>query len=77
MLAGLPPVRRQARAAYHRWHVDPWHRGLQFKRVHAVEPIWSVRVSLDRQAVRVRTGEAAVWFWTGSYACYDALLART
>jgi hypothetical protein len=42
LLAELPgPVRRQAREAYRRWHVDPWQGGLHFKRVHTREPIWS------------------------------------
>ena len=77
LLAELPPpVRRQARAAYARWSVDPWQRGLQFKQVHTREPVWSVRVSLGWRAVCVRTGDVAVWFWIGSHADYDALLSR-
>ena len=77
LLAELPPpVRRQAREVYRRWHVDPWQRGLQFKRVHAREPIWSVRVSLGWRAVCVRSDDSAIWFWIGSHADYDALLAR-
>ena len=55
-------MRRQAREAYRRWHMDPWQHGLQFKRVHATEPIWSVRVSLGWRAVCVRSGDTAVWF---------------
>ena len=69
-------VRRQAREAYRRWQADPWQGGLQFKRVHTREPIWSVRVSLGWRAVCVRSGEVAIWFWIGSHADYDALLAR-
>ena len=77
LLAELPvPVRRQAREAYRRWQADPWQGGLQFKRVHTREPIWSVRVSLGWRAVCVRSGEVAIWFWIGSHADYDALLAR-
>ena len=77
LLAELPPpVRRQAREAYRRWHTDPWQRGLQFKRVHTREPVWSVRVSLGWRAVCVRSDDAAIWFWIGSHADYDALLAR-
>jgi len=73
----LPPnVQRQARAAYRLWMSDLSHPSLQFKRVHARDPIYSVRVSLGWRAVGVRSGDTVVWFWIGSHAEYDKLLSN-
>ena len=73
----LPPnVQRQARAAYRLWMRDPSHPSLQFKRVHAREPIYSVRVGLGWRAVGVRNEDTVVWFWIGSHAEYDKLLSN-
>lgn len=73
----LPPnVRRQARAAYRLWRQNPSHPSLQFKRVHATEPIYSVRVGIGWRAVGVKTGDTVVWFWIGSHADYDNLLSN-
>lgn len=54
---------------------DPAHPSLQFKRVHAKEPIYSVRVGLGWRAVGVRSDDTVVWFWIGSHAEYDNLLS--
>ncbi len=72
----LPPnVQRQAKAAYRLWLRDPSHPSLQFKRVHAREPIYSVRVGIGWRAVGVRSNDTVVWFWIGSHAEYDNLLS--
>jgi hypothetical protein len=55
---------------------DPSHPSLQFKRVHAREPIYSVRVGLGWRAVGVRNEDTVVWFWIGSHAEYDKLLSN-
>jgi hypothetical protein len=54
---------------------DPSHPSLQFKRVHAKEPIYSVRIGLGWRAVGVRSDDTVVWFWIGSHAEYDKLLS--
>lgn len=69
-------VRRRARQSYLLWKEDPAHPGVQFKRVHAHEPIYSVRIGLDWRAVGLQQGEAIIWFWIGSHADYDGLLKR-
>ena len=69
-------VQRRARAAYRRFAADPGHPGLQFKRLSAALPLWSVRVSDSYRAVGVRKGDdEIVWFFIGSHANYDKLLA--
>jgi hypothetical protein len=53
---------------------DPWHPSLQFKQIHATQPIFSVRIGLDWRAVGVRSGDIVVWYFIGSHADYDRLI---
>lgn len=69
-------VQRRARAAYQRFQQDSSHPGLQFKKVHEHEPIYAARISRDYRAVGVKTDNEIVWFWIGSHADYDNLLAQ-
>jgi hypothetical protein len=76
-LARLPrDVQERARAAYRRFQADPGHPVLQFKRLNTELPIWSVRISDSYRAVGVRRNdEEIVWFFIGTHADYDKLLA--
>jgi hypothetical protein len=76
-LALLPKiVQRQAKRAYERFEVDPRNGSLQFERVHAVLPVYSARVGLHYRTVGLIDDDEIVWFWIGSHAGYDALLAQ-
>ena len=75
--AALPAqVKQQARHAYRLFLQDPAHPSVQFKKVHATEPVYSARVGLGYRALAVRRGNEVVWFWIGSHADYDKLLAQ-
>ncbi len=75
--AQLPAqVQQQARQAYQRFEQNPNHPSLRLKQVHSTRPIYSVRISLDYRALGVREGEEMIWFWIGSHADYDKLLAQ-
>ena len=75
--AGLPrAAQKSALKAYRIWRDNPHHPSLQFKRIHAVRPIFSVRVGLGWRAVGVRSGETMIWYWIGSHDEYDGLLKR-
>lgn len=77
LLASLPAdARFQAHAAYSMFAKDPFHGGLQFKRVGVRRNIWSVRVGLHYRAVGLREGETITWYWIGTHAQYDQLLGR-
>ena len=39
-------------------------------------PIYSARVGISYRAVGVRDGDSLVWYWIGSHADYDKLLAQ-
>jgi hypothetical protein len=64
-------VKEHARAAYRLFQQDPHHPSLRFRRVHQVEPVYSVRIGLHYRAVGLVEGELIVWFWIGSHAEYD------
>jgi hypothetical protein len=68
-------IQRRARAAYRRFQNDPTHPGLQFKRLHTSLPLWSVRITDSYRAVGVRDDASIVWFFIGTHAEYDRLLA--
>ena len=69
-----PETRELARKAYRLFQENAEHPSLQFKRIHAREPIYSVRVTLSYRAVGVWKGDAMTWFWIGNHAEYDRLL---
>lgn len=77
MLRTLPPdARRQAVAAYRLFLEDPFHLGLQFKRIGRRRNIWSVRVGLHYRALGERNEDRVLWFWIGTHAEYDRLLGE-
>ena len=76
-LAGLPKdIRRQARESYKLFRDNPLHPSLRFKKVHTTEPVYAARISIDYRALCYVDGEEAIWFWIGSHAEYNKLLAQ-
>jgi hypothetical protein len=69
-------VQAQARLAYQLFRREPFHPSLRFKQVHPTRPVFSARVGLAYRALAVREGDAVIWFWIGSHADYEKLLAR-
>ena len=67
-------VKEKARKNYRLWQQNRNHPSLQFKRVHSIEPIYSIRVGIGWRALGLREGETIHWFWIGSHAEYDRLL---
>jgi hypothetical protein len=77
LFSGLPAhVQRQAREAYRLFSQDPFHPGLHFKQVHDNPPLYSARIGISYRAVGVRDGQSIVWYWIGSHASYEQLLAQ-
>jgi mRNA-degrading endonuclease RelE of RelBE toxin-antitoxin system len=75
--AKLPSgIQQRARNAYRRFQSDPSHPSLQFKPLHSTLPLWSVRVTGSYRAVGVRKDDSIVWFFIGTHAEYDRLLAN-
>jgi hypothetical protein len=68
-------VQRRARRAYATFRRDANHPSLRFKQVHPSRPIYSARIGLGYRALGTREGDTIVWFWIGSHAEYDRLIA--
>lgn len=69
-------TQKRARQAYQLFEENPRHPSLHFKKVHATEPIYSARVSLDYRALGIRDGEVVVWFWIGPHDEYERLIGQ-
>jgi mRNA-degrading endonuclease RelE of RelBE toxin-antitoxin system len=54
---------------------DPLHPSLHFKKVGKKKQLWSVRVGAHYRALGLDKNEGVVWFWIGTHAEYDKLLA--
>lgn len=75
----LPPrIQQTAKKNYQIWKQNPFHPSLEFKIVKPKENIWSVRIGIGWRALGVmRTDEdKIVWFWVGSHAEYNTILAK-
>jgi len=71
--AKLPPsVRDLAKKNYALLKENPYHPSLHFKRVGRYR---TLRVGLRYRAIAVEDGDNMVWFWIGSHAEYDKLVA--
>jgi hypothetical protein len=69
----LPPeIQKQAAKQYELFAADPYHPSLRLK---PIGPFWSVRVSRSYRALATRRGDHFFWFWIGSHADYDNLIA--
>jgi hypothetical protein len=60
---------------YALWRAEPQHPGLRFKCVNKREEVYSIRVGLNWRALAYKDGDSLVWFWIGSHAEYDRLVA--
>lgn len=77
LFAALPAhVKRKAREAYRLFRQNPAHASLHFKQVHTDPPVYSARVGISYRAVGILDGGTVVWYWIGSHAKYDRLLAQ-
>lgn len=77
LLERLPvDIRLQAREAYKRFKLNPYHPSLHFKKVHARRPIYSARINIDYRAVGIIDNDEIIWFWIGPHKDYEKLLLR-
>ena len=74
--AHLPEhIQEQTRKAYKLWKKNPFHSSFQFKQIHDTEPVYSVRISLSYRALGIKEQDTIIWFWVGSHADYDKMIA--
>jgi hypothetical protein len=68
-------VQELADKNYELLKADPRHPSLHLKKVGATGQLWSVRVSMNYRALGIEKPEGIVWFWIGTHADYDKMLA--
>ncbi len=68
-------IRELADKNYELLKADPKHPSLHFKKVGAKRGLWSARVGEHYRALGVEKPEGMVWFWIGTHAEYDGLIA--
>ena len=68
-------VKESARKAYKKWKENPTHSSLQFKQIHKTQAVYSVRINLSCRALGIKQANTLIWFWIGSHAEYDKLIA--
>ena len=69
-------VQSLARKNYRLWRRSPSHPGVQFKRVGVRNPVYSVRIGIGWRALGLKMDAVIVWFWIGSHAEYQRMIAR-
>ncbi len=69
-------IRVKARKSYSLWLENPLHPSLQFKQIHSISPIYSVRISLGYRALGVLEEDIMVWFWIGSHEAYNLMIKK-
>jgi mRNA-degrading endonuclease RelE of RelBE toxin-antitoxin system len=74
--ASLPEeIRELARRAYRLWRENPSHPGLRFKSIRGHDGLYSVRVGRGWRALGRLDDDTVTWFWIGSHADYEGLIA--
>jgi len=54
---------------------NPRHPSLHLKKIGKKKPLWSARIGLHYHALGREKPEGIVWFWIGTHAEYDKLIA--
>ena len=62
--------------AYRRFHANPRHPGLHFKKVHRTRPVYSARINDDYRVSVKWMSNDIVWFWIGKHEEYERLLKQ-
>ena len=69
-------IKRTARKNYKIWKQDISHPGSDFKQVHPIKPIYSVRIGSGWRALGIKEDNTMIWFWIGSHNDYEKLIRR-
>ncbi len=71
----LPPaVQDKVRKAFKLWSENSGHPSLHFKKIHSIDPIYSVRIDLQYRALGIKDENTLVWFWVGTHEEYNTLI---
>lgn len=69
-------IKYQARFAYKEWKENPFLPNLQFKKIHPMKPIYSVRINIGWRAIGYKNDNDMIWFWIGSQENYNKMISQ-
>jgi mRNA-degrading endonuclease RelE of RelBE toxin-antitoxin system len=77
LFAALPRhVQQHAEEAYALFQQNPHHPRLHFKALKGRSSYYSARVGIHYRVLGYEDGEDIVWFWIGTHADYDKIIAQ-
>jgi hypothetical protein len=59
-----------------KWCKDPWNPELEYQVFSKEADVWSTKVATDYYVLGRNFAGMIIWFWIGSHADYDNLLAQ-
>lgn len=69
-------IQEKAKKTFKLWVVNSNHPSLHFKRIHSVEPIYSVRIDIQCSALGIKDKDTVVWFWIRTHEEYNNLISE-
>ena len=69
-------IQQRARRSYKLWRENPDHPGLEYKRISRAKPVYSARIGIGWSALCIKKNNYVIWFWIGSHADYDKIIAK-
>lgn len=69
-------IQERAKRTYKIWSENPSHPSLHFRQIHTAEPIYSIRIGLNHQAIGLKESTTIIWFWIGTHEEYNNLISR-
>lgn len=69
-------VQEKARRAFKLWMENFNHPSLHFKKIHPVDPVYSVRIDLQYRALGIKDENTVIWFWIGTHEEYNKLISE-
>lgn len=67
-------IKKSAKKSFLIFQKNPFHPGLNFKRIYSNQNIYSIRISKDYRALAIVEDENIIWFWIGSHSEYDKIV---
>ena len=68
-------IQRKAREQFALFSADSSHPSLRFKQIDRGRGLWSARVTQNYRAAAFKLEDCYLWFFIGTHAEYDKLLA--
>ena len=69
-------IQHLARKNYQLWKSNPNHPSLEFKKVHRIKSVYSVRIGIGWRVLGNKQKDFILWFWIGLHEDYTKIIKR-